>query len=125
MPSEKVNYQEKRKYPRFKTFSVIKIINDNGGSVSDAHLTLVNISEGGLCFYSSDQMKAKDRIRLNVEIPELNSSVTVHTRIVWSQPSLEHPLFYLSGGEFIDIGETDRDILRRWKKVKEDKKSVA
>lgn len=118
MPQTKDQYAERRKYPRFKTFNIIRLMDSGSRSLSDVHLTLVNISEGGLSFYGSEAMKPKDRIRINIEIPELNSSVTAHTCIVWSQPSAEHPLFHLSGGEFADLGETERDVLRRWKKVK-------
>ena len=108
---------ERRKYARFKSYDLLELLDPTTGAPFHKNTTLVNISEGGLQFYSGDVMRSKERVRLKIEIGEFNSTVTCYGRVVWCQKSTEHPGAFFTGVEFVGLGENDRDILRRLEKT--------
>jgi len=107
---------EKRRHVRFKSYNLIRLL-DESGKVTKNKPTLVNVSEGGLCFYCDEPLPLNDRIQVRIQIKELKSSVTAFGRVIWTQRSTEHEGQHLSGVEFVDLDETDRDIIRRLERV--------
>ena len=116
MKKAKTPGSERRQFPRFKSYDILQIIR-GGHEPIVGNPKLVNVSEGGLCFYSNEPAKKGERIKLHLNIAEFKSSVTTFGRVAWNQASTEHPSAFFTGVEFVELKETDRDILRRLEKA--------
>lgn len=112
--------KERRRYPRFKSFNIIQILDGSGAEIENRP-TLVNMSEGGLCFYCDDALSLKDRININIRIAEFHCTVSTYASVVWIQRSTEHLGAYFTGVEFVGINENDRDIIRRLERASRSK----
>ena len=121
MPKTKPRGAERRRFTRFKSYNILQVIRRNDEPVTDAP-KLVNISEGGLCFYSTDELRIGERIRIRIGISEFRSSVTTGARVVWNQISTEHTGAHFMGAEFVGLKESDRDILRRLERASRKKR---
>jgi len=121
MMSQTKTGAERRRHSRFKSLSILQVLNEAGRSVEE-NPTLVNMSESGLAFYSNEQILLNDRIRLNLTITEFNSTVAAYAKVVWTQASTEHVGTHFIGVEFVGLEETDRDVLRRLERACQEKK---
>ena len=79
------------------------------------------MSEGGLCFYCEEELSVKDRLLVNITIPEFNSAVSAFGRVVWTQRSTQHVGSYLAGVEFVGLEESEKDVIRRLAKATQSK----
>lgn len=109
--------KERRRYARFKSLNIIRLM-DEKGRPTDHEPKLVNLSEGGLCFYCDEAMPSKNRVAINIQIAEFNCVVQTFARVIWSQASTRHAGSYFTGAEFVGMDESDRQILRRLSKFK-------
>jgi hypothetical protein len=75
------------------------------------------MSAGGLCFYCDDYLHLNDRIQFRISITEFNSVVECYARIAWTQRSTEHVGAFFTGAEFVDLNESDRDVIGRLEKA--------
>ncbi|MBU0468057.1 MAG: PilZ domain-containing protein [Candidatus Omnitrophica bacterium] len=60
------------------------------------HITLVNISSGGLCFISETPIGTRKHIYLKIPL-ENQGTVTLKTLVVWYRKHQEIPQNYLNG----------------------------
>lgn len=104
--------KERRKYPRFKSYNLVRLV-DAGGRPMQNDPVLVDLSEGGLCFYCEDFLPPNERIGIRISIAEFNCVVNTRARIAWTQRSTKFVGVYFTGVEFVGIEESDRDVLRR------------
>lgn len=108
---------ERREFARFKTFSILEVVRANTREPIENDPKLVDMSEGGLCFYSNGPLKKGERIRVNIGIPGFNSSVSAYARVIWAQSSTEHSGANFTGVEFVGMKESDREMIRRLEKA--------
>ena len=109
--------KDRRKYTRFRSLNIIRFLDRSGGALK-SNPTLVNMSEGGLCFYCDDPLSLKDTINLTINISEFNCMVKTFAIVVWVQRSTEHVGTHFTGVEFVGLEESNRDIIRRLAKSK-------
>jgi len=103
---------EKRKFPRFRSYNVIRVVGPRGREIQQDS-AVVNISEGGLLFYSVEDVEPESIIKVHIEIPEFNCSITVGARVMWVQKAMEQPNCYFVGTKFIDLRDADRELIRK------------
>lgn len=108
--------RERRRFPRFRSYNILRL-EDHSGNPIENNSTLVNMSEGGLCFYCDDALKPRDRVRINVQISEFHCAVETYARVIWTQPATEHAGTFFTGVEFVGLDESDRDVIRRLQKA--------
>ena len=108
----KSSHKEKRQHPRFRVYNIIRVIGPSGREIqSDS--ALVNISEGGLLFYSTEEVDKNSRVQIHMDIPEFNSSLSVFGKVRWAQKAVDRAESHFVGIQFMDIHETDKDLISR------------
>ena len=108
---------DQRFHPRFKSFNLIRAIVPGGREIQ-RESSLNNISEGGLLFYSTENIEANSNIKIHIEIPEFNSSITVGGTVSWVQMAMERANCYFVGVRFIDLKDADKELIRKLKGAK-------
>lgn len=104
--------KDKRQYPRFKSYRVIRAIGPHGREIQ-TDSALINMSEGGLLFYSVEAVKADAHIELNIDIPEFHSSIRVGAKVTWVQSATERPGSYFVGVRFEELAEPHRSMIKK------------
>ena len=56
-------------------------------SQDDKNATCLDISDGGLCFETTDQLHAKQMIRMMLPVKEVNVSSPILGEVVWALPA--------------------------------------
>ena len=112
MMNAKKTIPEKRKYPRFKSYNVIRVVGPGVREIQ-RESALVNMSEGGLLFYSAEEVKADTTIQIHIEIPDFHSSITVGAKVTWVQLAMEQANCYFVGAKFVDLREADKELIRQ------------
>lgn len=105
-------HKDKRQFPRFKSYRVIRAIGPHGREIQ-GDSALINMSEGGLLFYSVEQVRADTHIEMNIDIPEFHSSIRVGARVTWVQAATERPGAYFVGVEFEELAEPQRTMIKK------------
>lgn len=111
-PSAQSNRKDQRKHPRFKSYRVIRAIGPHGREIQ-GESALINMSEGGLLFYSVQEVKAKTHIEMLIDIPEFHSSIRVGARVTWVQSATERPGDYFVGVQFEELAESQRSMIQK------------
>jgi len=104
--------QDQRRHARFKTTSFIRAFGPRGNEIQ-SESALVNISEGGLLFYSTEELQPKSHIKINIEIPDFNSSIAVGGEVTWAQCAMERPGHHFVGVKFIEMDESHRGLIKK------------
>lgn len=104
--------KDKRQYPRFKSYRVIRAIGPHGREIQ-TDSALINMSEGGLLFYSVEAVKADTYIEMNIDIPEFHSSIRVGAKVTWVQNATERPGSYFVGVQFEELAEPHRSMIKK------------
>lgn len=107
-----LGHKDKRQHPRFKSYRVIRAIGPHGREIQ-GESALINISEGGLLFYSVEEVKASTHIEMNIDIPEFHSSIRVGARVTWVQRATERPGAYFVGVQFEELAEPHRSMIKK------------
>ena len=105
-------HKDKRRHPRFGSYRVIRAIGPHGREIQ-GESALINMSEGGLLFYSVEEVKAAAHIELSIDIPEFHSSIRVGARVSWVQPATERPGAYFVGVHFEELAEPHRSMIQK------------
>ena len=113
--SKKLNKaQDQRGHARFKSYNVIRAIGPEGREIQ-SESALINMSESGMLFYSTEKVKEQSNIKIHVEVPEFNSSITVGAKVMWAQVAMERPNSFFVGVQFVDLGKSDLGLIRQLK----------
>ena len=104
--------KDKRKHPRFKSYRVIRAVGPHGREIQ-GESALINMSEGGLLFYSIEEVRAEAHIEMNIDIPEFHSSIRVGARVTWVQSATERPGAYFVGVQFEELAEPHRSMIKK------------
>jgi c-di-GMP-binding flagellar brake protein YcgR len=106
---------ERRKYPRFNIDLPVQYyrtelsVSHNGGTM--------NVSEGGLLIYFSEQMKIGEQLKLKLFFSSGSELNTIETlaEVVWVDIHLDEARGdYRSGVKFVDIPTEDMDKLKNF-----------
>lgn len=106
------HFKDKRQFPRFRSYRVIRAIGPHGREIQ-GESALVNMSEGGLLFYSVEEVKADTHIAMHIEIPEFHSSIKVGAKVTWVQSATERPGAYFVGVQFEQLAEPHRSMIKK------------
>lgn len=110
--SPQSTHKDKRQHPRFKSYRVIRAIGPHGREIQ-GESALINMSEGGLLFYSVEEVKADAHVEMNIDIPEFHSSIRVGAKVTWVQRATERPGAYFVGVRFEELAEPHRTLLKK------------
>lgn len=103
----------KRRYIRFKTLGGIRAFASGKKRELQGQSTLINISEGGLQFYSAESVEKDTLLDIHIDILEFHSSIAVGAKVMWAQAATEEPGCYFVGVQFVDLDAQERGLLRR------------
>lgn len=104
--------KEKRRFPRMKTFDLLKC--EYPAKEAAVQITnLVNISEGGLQFVCQNLFRLADRLRMTINLAELERDIPVEAKVVWickehRNPRMGDDLSCRVGVSFTGIADQDR-----------------
>jgi c-di-GMP-binding flagellar brake protein YcgR len=105
--------KDKRQFPRFKSYRVIRAIGPHGREIQKDDSALINMSEGGMLFYSVEEVKADTHIEMHVEIPEFHSSIRIAAVVSWVQRATERPGEYFVGVQFEELPAPHRSMIQK------------
>jgi len=71
-----------------------------------------DISEGGICLISEEELQTEDYLTLVFHIPPSDEKVEAYGKVMWSKKASEH--LFESGINFWDIDETDLEKIRSY-----------
>src|SRR5215472_3626214 len=99
---------ERRTTQRVRASSLIYVALDNGnGGI------VTSISESGLALTAAGVLQEREMgdelPKMHIQLPEIEGAIEANGRIVWKSESGKE-----AGVRFIDLGEEDRDRIRRW-----------
>ncbi len=110
------SYQEKRKYPRLKAAVDVKytVI----GKPGEIKVFSQDISAGGLCIITEEQLVADTPLQLKIRIPDLKDPIAALARVVWQQKGEaggeRAKEYFKTGIEFTGISDFDRFNINRY-----------
>ena len=104
--------KDKRQHRRFKSYRVIRAVGPHGREIQ-GESALINMSEGGLLFYSVEEIKADTHIEITLDIPEFHSSIRVGARVSWVQRATERAGAYFVGVRFEELAEPHRSMIQK------------
>jgi len=105
MEVDHINYQgpERRRHPRLNVFLTIHLAEFDTTGLTQ------NISAGGLCFVSIEQMEGGQELSLELILPGSVDSIAIKAKVVWCKITQTHPeTLYKYGVEFIEISDDHR-----------------
>ena len=108
--SEQEKELRQRKYPRIKESCKVKyrIVQDTERQLEKQGGAAVNISGGGMCFSSDEEIELGSMITLEMTLSGLSAPVVSLARVVWCERS-EGPEGFDVGVEFWWIGWADEE----------------
>ncbi|MDD2480768.1 MAG: PilZ domain-containing protein [Lutispora sp.] len=109
---------QRRNFYRLKIVKPIKYriidILDNSEETTKYHEgILLDVSEGGIMFYSKKEMEIKDLLELEIKL-DTNSKMMLKGIIVRKQYNTEKSFLYEYGVRFEDISKADKEILTKF-----------
>ena len=115
MRQEKVP-EERRKYVRLK--ATVEIMYTVIGAPGEIKVFSKNISAGGLCIMTKEQLADATPLQLEIRIPDLQGSIRALARVIWQkrfETAGEEPqICFNTGIEFIGISDFDRFNINRY-----------
>ena len=103
-------HEEQRRYPRVSEHCTVHYRTLPGEKVvsNGRHGETVNISGGGICFETSEEMPEGGMVVLEIDLPNFPSSVVALGRVVWSR-LIAGSGAYETGLEFWWVGWREED----------------
>ncbi len=112
-------YQEKRKFKRYETQTIEEPIKARFQIRSDAQGTessdwdsdnLLNISAGGIFFYSKKELGIDTLLDLKIDLPKSTSTINCVGKVIQIEQFKTNSVF-ANAIEFIDIGEQEKEMI--------------
>lgn len=113
---QKKSFKERRKYARLEATVEVKytVI----GKPGTIEVFSKNISAGGLCITTSEEIVSDTPLQLEIWIPDLKDPIRALARVVWQRKfeaaSEKSDLYFDTGIEFTGISDFDRFNLNRY-----------
>lgn len=107
--------REKRRYPRMKTFNLVKC-EYPARAVTVQISNLINVSEGGLQFICQNMFRLAEKLRITINLAELGRDIPVEAKVVWLRkehqtPRMGNNLCCRVGVSFTEIADQDREAI--------------
>jgi c-di-GMP-binding flagellar brake protein YcgR len=111
-------HEEKRRCMRIKTHVPLKFskLSDSPGTEGEGSVTR-NLSEGGICFRTSEFVPLAQRLILAVSIPEIMESIRAISRVAWIK-KIETGNEYEVGVQFLEMNKRDKGAISEFMKEK-------
>ena len=79
---------ERRRFPRVRSACKLRVkrIGASGVAVAGGDSVTVNISGGGLCYRSAEEMSAGEFLAVEMALPEFNSPIVALGRVAYCEP---------------------------------------
>ena len=112
-------FKERRKYARLKATAKIKYtVIGNPGTIQ---VSSINISAGGLCIVTAEQLAVETPLQLGIKLPDIKDPIRALAKVVWQKKKFEvageNPKVYFETGiEFTGTSDFDRFNLKRYVK---------
>ena len=71
-----------------------------------------DISEGGICLITEEELAAGKMLNIQFILPENERKIQAIGKIMWCRKATEH--YYESGIEFWDIADKDKEAIKRY-----------
>jgi uncharacterized protein (TIGR02266 family) len=105
--------REKRQFKR-KSIS-IDVIFDMSPDQRGFESKTKDISVGGICLISRKPLSVDNVMNFKFTIPDTEKKIEVSGEVVWTEkPEDEKDDRYYSGIEFVQIDETDKDLISKY-----------
>ena len=113
---QKRPFKERRNYARLKaTVEVKYLVIGKPGTIQ---VSSKNISAGGLCIVTEEQLTAETPLQLKIKLPDIKDPIRALGKAVWQkkfEAAGENPRVYFDTGiEFTGISDFDRFNLNRY-----------
>ena len=94
-------------------YRIIDILDNSDKTIKYHEGILLDVSEGGIMFYSKKEMEIKDLLELEIKL-DTNSKMILKGTIVRKQYNTEKSFLYEYGVRFEEISKADKDILMKF-----------
>jgi len=100
-------FDDKRKYKRVDSVLPIQYRNLRKGEEQASPTVGSNISEGGVCFTSSQFISLACRLVVEISLPDVEKPIKAISKIAWIKrlPSSDQ---YLMGNQFLEMTKEDK-----------------
>ena len=110
------SFKERRKYARLKAAVEVKyLVIGKPGAIQTSSK---NISAGGLCILTEEQLASETPLQLEIKLPDVKDCIRSLGRVIWQkrfEAAGESPRVYFNTGiEFTGISDFDRFNLNRY-----------
>jgi len=119
----KATGKERRVHPRMKKNFVLTYFYKNNPQKRMETSQLKNISMGGICFVTSDEIKSNAELGVELRTPYLTDHTYVQGVVLESQQEMKDHL-YLTRLEFKDLDEESKFLLSKLIEIFENEKGV-
>ena len=108
---EKAQKDQRRKSLRAKSSNLIKSTTYTGNAKEQIS-NLIDISEGGLQFFSKERIEPDTVLKITVNMAEKKKQVPIITKVMWTRPEKKgQGTGYEVGVSFLEIDPKDRDLI--------------
>lgn len=122
MSLTRISSSDQRTHERFSADTRLVVIGPKGKE-TQLENGLVNISEGGLLFYSKEALAQGLSLEVHLDFPTFHSSIEVGGRVMWAQRATQKANAYFIGIEFIGIEDADQELIAEIRKKDAEKQS--
>jgi len=107
MENSEDRFDDKRKYKRVDSVLPVQYRNLRKGEERPSPTLGSNISEGGVCFTSSQFISLACRLVVEISLPDLIKPIKAISKIAWIKrlPSSDQ---YLMGNQFLEMTKEDK-----------------
>jgi Tfp pilus assembly protein PilZ len=102
-------HDERRQYPRLtRKFAILF---RQAGAIGDSwvHETAHDISAGGLCFLTEEEIKKDDDLDLQIHLPDQHEPHFLKAKVVWERTPYGHSRWMkVFGVEFKEVSSLDK-----------------
>lgn len=113
---QKRPFKDRRKYARLKATAKVKYIVI--GKPGTIQVSSVNISAGGLCIVTEEQLALETPLQLGIKLPDIKDPIRALAKVVWQKEFVaagKSPKVYFETGiEFTGTSDFDRFNLKRF-----------
>lgn len=107
MGNLKLEVEEKRRFPRAESVIPVQYRNLRGIENSTAGSLTRNISEGGICFKTTEFISLACRLVVELELPAVSKPIKAISKVAWIR-KLSPADQYEVGNQFLEMSKEDK-----------------
>ncbi len=112
--------ENKRRFPRLDSSLPLRYKNLRKSGSSPLGASTKNISEGGVCFNSSEFISLACRLVVEINLPTTPKPIKAISKVAWIR-KLPNGDQYELGNQFLDMAREDKSQIVEYMKSSEDK----